>query len=175
MVYALLKKKTTRSNVNASNIVLTKLGVLVTSFIIFALIYYFLCKDSEFSGINLLQDELSSSLVKTFLEKVKKNELSYSSVKEIGEQIKEGDIDPTEDSGEDTRREKQAKEELDPETTKITKSVTEKHPLQQFYDRLYFSVVTGTTIGYGDIYPQSNKVKFICMLQVFTTIAILIS
>ena len=43
-----------------------------------------------------------------------------------------------------------------------------------YFDRLYFSVVTQTTLGYGDIFPASRKVRIITMLQALSTLAIFI-
>jgi hypothetical protein len=43
-----------------------------------------------------------------------------------------------------------------------------------YFDRLYFSIVTQTTLGYGDIFPASRKVRIIAMLQALSTIAIVI-
>lgn len=41
-------------------------------------------------------------------------------------------------------------------------------------DSLYYSMITQTTIGYGDIVPLSNVAKIVCMCQMFT-LAIIIS
>ena len=43
-----------------------------------------------------------------------------------------------------------------------------------YFDRLYFSVVTQTTLGYGDIFPASRKVRVITMFQALSTLAIFI-
>ena len=43
-----------------------------------------------------------------------------------------------------------------------------------FFDRLYFSVVTQTTLGTGDIFPASRKVRILSMLQAMSTIFILL-
>jgi hypothetical protein len=72
-------------------------------------------------------------------------------------------------------KDKMLKHVVDPEAKNVDKQVTEKKLFQKFYDRFYFSVMTGTTVGYGDIYPVSNKVKFFTMVQVMTTIYILVS
>ena len=65
--------------------------------------------------------------------------------------------------------------EVDPDVKEISESVTKKDSLQSFFDRFYFAVVTGTTLGYGDIQPASNKVKMLTLLQLMTTIYILIA
>ena len=43
-----------------------------------------------------------------------------------------------------------------------------------FFDRLYFSIVTQTTLGMGDIFPASRKVRILTMLQAMSTIFILL-
>jgi hypothetical protein len=39
-----------------------------------------------------------------------------------------------------------------------------------FIDCIYFTLITITTVGYGDIVPISNKAKLITMYIVFSTI-----
>ena len=39
--------------------------------------------------------------------------------------------------------------------------------LSKQYNRLYFSAITHTTIGYGDISPKSSRCKLITMIHAF--------
>lgn len=144
-----------------------KLILLVISFFVFAFMYLVFCDDAEFGGINLLQDQLKKELVTKYVEKVKKKEISDYAEEKIADKIKKGDVNPEKD--------KALKHVVDPQAKNVDTEVTEKSTFQKFYDRFYFTVMTGTTIGYGDIYPVSNKVKFLTMVQVMTTIYILVS
>ena len=144
-----------------------KVILLGISFFVFAFMYLVFCHDAEFGGINLLQDQLKKELVTNYVENVKKQEISQYAEKKIAAKIKAGDVNPEKD--------KMLKHVVDPEAKNVDKQVTEKKLFQKFYDRFYFSVMTGTTVGYGDIYPVSNKVKFFTMVQVMATIYILVS
>lgn len=42
-----------------------------------------------------------------------------------------------------------------------------------YFDRLYFSIITQTTIGFGDIYPATRELRFIVSLQALSTIFLL--
>ena len=42
-----------------------------------------------------------------------------------------------------------------------------------FFDALYFSIVTQSTVGYGDLVPTNRLTKSIVMLQLLTIIAII--
>jgi hypothetical protein len=46
-------------------------------------------------------------------------------------------------------------------------------PLQGWVDALYFSFITGVTIGYGDFYPINQEGKILVMMQILSTIAFL--
>ena len=46
---------------------------------------------------------------------------------------------------------------------------------QQLYDRLYFSITTGTLLGYGDIVPITNTSKLLSMIQSICTIALILA
>ncbi|HQS50952.1 MAG: hypothetical protein B7X86_08580 [Sphingobacteriales bacterium 17-39-43] len=46
-------------------------------------------------------------------------------------------------------------------------------PIQSWVDALYFSFITGVTIGYGDFYPVNENGKILVMLQILSTMAFL--
>ena len=45
---------------------------------------------------------------------------------------------------------------------------------QKFFERVYFSIITSTLLGYGDIYPITNLSKSIVMVQSLLTISLII-
>ena len=47
--------------------------------------------------------------------------------------------------------------------------------LDKFIDRLYYSVVVQTTLGLGDIYPASRKLRMLTMLQAISTIFLIVT
>ena len=140
-----------------------KIFYLLLSFLIFGIIYYFFCDDYEFGGINILQEEIRKSSVKKFVDKIEKGQINEEVKDEISEKITKGDINKNLDK-------KLARETRHPS---IDESVKKQSNYQKIFDRIYFSIVTGTTLGYGDIYPLSNKVKTLIIFQLLTTITIL--
>lgn len=50
---------------------------------------------------------------------------------------------------------------------------TEPGTFQGFFDAVYWSVVSLTTVGYGDLYPTSEIGRFVAMLSSFAGIAVI--
>ena len=46
---------------------------------------------------------------------------------------------------------------------------------KKLFNRIYFSIITGCLLGYGDIYPVTIAAKTITMFQGLTTVALIIS
>lgn len=46
-------------------------------------------------------------------------------------------------------------------------------PIQSWIDALYFSFITGVTIGFGDFHPINDTGKILVMLQIISTISFL--
>lgn len=48
------------------------------------------------------------------------------------------------------------------------------HPVANWIDALYFSFITGATIGYGDYHPVNDNGKLLVILQIISTLSFLI-
>ena len=67
---------------------------------------------------------------------------------------------------------KQAKTEVEEKELVDEKMIIT--PGKKFFNRLYFSICTGTLLGYGDIYPITNLCKSVVMIQTLITISLII-
>lgn len=140
-----------------------RLALLLSQIIFFSFIYMFL-DDSHFSGINTLEEMIKTELLQKKINPViSSRETFVNSIKtkEDIEEIKE--------------IEKKADEIVqDIEEENVVDSFTKPSIFQMFFKRMYFSFVTGTTLGYGDIYPYSFVCKSITILQLITSILLII-
>lgn len=136
-----------------------KIIILIGLVLLFTFIYTFF-DDSNFGGINTLQDiikeEITKSEVKKKIEsfKVKKNGDDNQDERALKETAQE--------SIKDIKLDELKKENIKPSLGR------------RIFKRLYFSVITGTTLGYGDIYPISYAVKSISMIHCLSTIILIL-
>ena len=156
-----------KSNNNIS-IIKHKVYTLLTLILLFAIIYL-LYDDTNFGGINNIQELIKDELLKDKIQKEIKekfyNEINVSDDEpEIkGSHIEEKTIDDTT---------KEIKKDVKQQELKVEK--IKPTLIQRLFNRLYFSVTTGTTLGYGDIYPKSNSVKMLSMIQTLSTIILIL-
>lgn len=160
---------------NVDTLKQNKVYFLLLSTILFSFIY--LCLgDEHFSGVNKFKQEVREEVVKDAVRKELVENFEEKSNMEI----------PLEFTPLDPELMKTPKEEkiIDDETKKAKKDVqksdlqtetVQQSPLQSLYNRLYFSIVTGTLLGYGDIYPITNTSKLLAMIQSLCTIALILS
>ena len=156
-----------KSNNNIS-IIKHKVYTLLILILLFAIIYL-LYDDTNFGGINNIQELIKDELLKDKIQKEIKekfyNEINVSDDEpEIkGSRIEEKTIDDTT---------KEIKKDVKQQELKVEK--IKPTLIQRLFNRLYFSVTTGTTLGYGDIYPKSNSVKILSMIQTLSTIILIL-
>lgn len=156
-----------KSNNNIS-IIKHKVYTLLILILLFAIIYL-LYDDTNFGGINNIQELIKDELLKNKIQKEIKekfyNEINVSDdAPDIkGSRIEEKTIDDT------TKEIKKDVKQQELKVEKIKPTI-----IQRLFNRLYFSVTTGTTLGYGDIYPKSNSVKLLSMIQTLSTIILIL-
>ena len=151
----------------------TKIFVLIVLVVIFSFFYLFL-DDSHFSGVNFIKETIKEEVIKKEIEKKIKN---VNSVHINDNNILEGFYltDNTNKVKIDKQLDKATKE-IEKNTTEqeITTDKIETPPYQLVFDRVYFSVITSSLLGYGDIYPVSNVCKLITMIQSVLTVSLII-
>jgi len=119
---------------------------------------YMIFDDDDFGGVNKVEELIKEEVLK---EKIKK-------------EIKEKWADLETVKGEIAIEEKTKEVKKDVKEKEIKEEKIKPNLWQKFFNRLYFSVITGTTLGYGDIYPVSNGVKLLTMLHSLSTIILIL-
>ena len=148
-----------------------KIQILLFLMVFFSLIYMLL-DDSHFEGVNKFKEIVKEEVIKdkaikeikenfdnlkefyndnSILDKNNKNtqkeEVIDVAAKEVEKEVKNEDLDPT---------------KVDPPV------------IMKYFNRLYFAIVTGCLLGYGDIYPVSKTSKLFAGLQGLLTVSLII-
>ena len=115
--------------------------------------------DSHFSGINRLEEMIRTEVLQRKIDRgIKKENFKISS--------KTSEIREIQKKTEEIR--------TDLENEKVIVNLSKPSLFDRFFKRLYFSFVTGTTLGYGDIFPSSTICKTFTILQLTATILVII-
>ena len=125
------------------------IGLFVLIFL-FSILYSFL-DSTHFQGINPLQDKIKDKIVKRETDDVIKESFQY---------VDQDKRKVTEDI------EKVVKDEED--------KIERPSSIQNFFDRLYFSIITACLLGYGDIYPTTNTTKTLSAIQSLLTVCLIL-
>ena len=134
-------------NVKKYHLKIIGLFVLI---ILFSILYAFL-DSTHFQGINPLQDKIKDKIVKRETDDVIKESFQY---------VDQDKRKVTEDI------EKVVKDEED--------KIERPSSIQNFFDRLYFSIITACLLGYGDIYPTTNTTKTLSATQSLLTVCLIL-
>ncbi len=123
--------------------------------IIFSFIYMIL-NDAHFSGINTLEEMIRDELLQRKINPIIKEQFQNENKDKLEKEIQEIEKD------------------INIETDPVIREVTQPSLFSSFFKRLYFSFVTGTTLGYGDIFPNTVLCKTITIVQLITSILLLV-
>lgn len=141
-----------------------KIISLFISIAIFSILYLFL-DDNHFSGVNYIKEKIKEEVIKKKVEK--EIDESDTEVLESFTGFNYNNVEQTLDETTKDVKQQIEDKELVPEKIDVPLS-------QKFFNRIYFSISTGTLLGYGDIYPTTNICKLIAMIQSLFTIALIV-
>ena len=133
-----------------NKVVLYKLLVFLMICLIFSLIYL-LFPDKEFGGINKIQTLLEEELLEKVLsKKIKENFSNKIDINTIDDEVEKVVSDIKDDV------------------------VIKKSFWNKFFDRFYFSIVSGSTLGFGDIYPKTKVTRLLVIIQLMLLFLIIV-
>ena len=152
-----------------------KISILLFLMIFFSLLYMLL-DDTHFEGVNKFKEIVKEEVIKDKVKKEMKE--NYANLEEKGTINIDKDLEKyysknkiieekVIDNAAKETEEEAKEEELAPE--KVEPSLLDK-----YFNRLYFAIITGCLLGYGDIYPVTNTSKFISGLQGLLTVSLII-
>lgn len=142
-----------------------KFAILLLQILVFSFVYLFL-DDSHFSGINrleeMIKDEIISRKIKPFVKIPNEGFVNPENAKNKAKsEVK--DI-----------KEKAIEIKTDFEEEAVISSLAKPTISRKFFNRLYFSFVTGSSLGYGDLAPRSDICRLITMIQLIVSILIVL-
>ena len=151
-----------------------KIQILLFLMVFFSLIYMLL-DDSHFEGVNKFKEIVKEEVIKDkAIKEIKEIKENFDNLKEFYNDNsildKNNTLAQKEEVMDEAAKEVEKevkKEDLDP--TKVDPSVIIK-----YLNRLYFAIVTGCLLGYGDIYPVSKTSKLFAGLQGLLTVSLII-
>jgi hypothetical protein len=148
----------------------SKIYVLIFLMLFFSIIYMLL-EDNHFEGVNKFKEIVKEEVIKDKVqEKIKE---TFNNLNDYYENNKI--INSKKQLREEKIIEKVTKEgEKETENQELDSDNVNPSLSNKYLNRLYFSIITGCLLGYGDIYPVTNISKIITAIQGLLTIILII-
>lgn len=147
-----------------------KIQILFFLMFFFSLMYMLL-DDSQFEGVNKFKEIVKEEVIKDKVQQqIKETFQLYENLDTYYKEnkvIKQEKNDKIIDAVAKEAEKEAKKDEL--EVEKVEPSLFTK-----YLNRLYFAVITGCLLGYGDIYPVSNTSKLLTAIQGLLTVSLII-
>lgn len=144
---------------------ITKARLIILLMFLFSVIYL-LIPDEDFSGVNNIKELIKNELLKKkVIDDINKNKNIIESFGDLNNSYK---MENNSLVNKVEELEEEVKVEYKPEKVEIGF-------FEKYFSRLYFSIVTGCLLGYGDVYPITIRSKILVMLQSLITIIVIVS
>lgn len=147
-------------------------------------VLYSLFDDSNFTGLNKVSEVIKEEIIKEEVKEEVKDEVDEdqeilkprkTKVNFEGFQMYDNSYKINRELEKDKAIEEKAKEvDTEVEKEELTKEKIKPTLYNKIFNRLYFSICTGGLLGYGDVYPITNYVKILTMMQTFSTICLIV-
>jgi tetrahydromethanopterin S-methyltransferase subunit B len=146
-----------------------KVIIILISMFTFSILYLLL-PDEDFSGVNNISELIKREILKDKVRTdIKKNVNLIEGLNTLSNTVYKNSIQLDSDALIDDVEKIEHIVEDEYNTENINKSLFE-----QYFSRIYFSIITGCLLGYGDVYPISIRAKFIAMMQALFTIIVIV-
>jgi len=141
--------------------------VLILSSMFWFSLIYMLYPDEDFTGVNSISELIKKELLKEkVMEDIKKKKEQSATE---GFELHVYDYERKNDSIEkDVEKIEETVEE------EYTSENIQKSVFEQYFSRVYFSIITGCLLGYGDVYPTTIRCKAAVMTQALLTVIIIV-
>jgi restriction endonuclease Mrr len=166
-----------KTNFENNILYFSKIQILFFLMFIFSLLYMLL-DDEHFEGVNKFKEIVKEEVIKDKAkQEIKEN---YDNLKEYYNDNKI--INKTKFSEKNSNNvvdekiidevAKETEEEVKKEDLSIEK--VEPNLIKKYFDRLYFAIITGCLLGYGDIFPVTYTSKTLAGIQGLLTVSLIV-
>lgn len=147
-----------------------KIQILFFLMFVFSLLYMLL-DDEHFEGVNKFKEIVKEEVIKDKVQQQIKE--SFQLYENLDAYYKENKVIKQE---KDDKIIDEVTKEAEKEAKKDELEVEKVEPslFTKYLNRLYFAVITGCLLGYGDIYPVSNTSKLLTAVQGLLTVSLII-
>jgi len=151
-----------------------KIQILLFLMVFFSLIYMLL-DDSNFEGVNKFKELVKEEVIKDKVQaEIKENfnniyenlDTYYKNNNILKEEKEEKEEKIIDDAAKET--------EIEVKNEELAAEKVEPNLFTKYLNRLYFAIITGCLLGYGDIFPVSNISKMLAALQGLLTVSLII-
>ena len=166
-----------KTNLQNNILYFSKIQILFFLMFIFSLLYMLL-DDEHFEGVNKFKEIVKEEVIKDKAkQEIKENYDNLKKYYNDNKVLNQKNI--SENTSTNLVEEKvidDVAKETEQEVKKEDLSIEKVEPnlIKKYFDRLYFAIITGCLLGYGDIFPVTYTSKTLAGIQGLLTVSLIV-